>query len=274
MVSDLPKVAEFASWDSFQRFARSVRLKRRYVWEADEAAFLRTVVATIPDRDLTFEAGQILYRAQRGIGKIEIPGRWGGVDDEVPAGFSPERMKPRRSAAIEGRANPAGIPVLYLGTTVENVIGEVRPWVGASISVAQFKLRQAVRVIDLSRCHGKSAINELGLMRSFDGEPITRDEKERAVWIDIDNAFSIPMTTSEDKADYAPTQIVTELFRDAGYDGVAYNSHFADQGLNLALFDIDAADPVSCAPYEVTEVKLQYRQIHNAWSVSESRPTP
>ena len=274
MVSDLTKVPEFASWDSFQRFARSVRLKRRYVWEADDAAFLRTVVATILDRDVTLEAGQILYRAQRGIDTSEIPGRWGGVDDEVPVGFSSERMKPRRFAATEGRANPAGIPVLYLGTTVENVIGEVRPWVGASVSVAQFKLRKAVRIIDLSRCHGKSAVREIGLMRLFDGEPITRDEKERAVWTDIDNAFSLPVTTSDDKADYAPTQILTELFRDAGYDGVIYKSHFAKQGLNLALFDIDAADPVSCAPYEVTEVKLQYRQIYNAWSVSESRPTP
>lgn len=49
-------------------------------------------------------------------------------------------MKPLRDKASEGRANPKGIPYLYLATTKEAPMSEVRPWIGSDISVGQFKL--------------------------------------------------------------------------------------------------------------------------------------
>ncbi|MEX6396516.1 RES family NAD+ phosphorylase [Providencia hangzhouensis] len=63
---------------------------------------------------------------------------------------------------------------------------------------------------------------------------LTAQQKEKAVWTDIDNAFSTPVTRSDDKANYAPTQILAELFRSAGYDAIAYKSHFGDEGYNIA----------------------------------------
>jgi RES domain-containing protein len=42
-------------------------------------------------------------------------------------------MKPIPKWQGEGRANPRGIPVLYLATHRETALAEVRPWIGAVI---------------------------------------------------------------------------------------------------------------------------------------------
>ncbi|MBD9455904.1 RES family NAD+ phosphorylase [Rhizobium sp. RHZ02] len=52
-------------------------------------------------------------------------------------------------------------------------------------------------------------------------------------------AFSTPADRSDDAAEYAPTQILAELFRSLGYDGVAYKSAFGEEGDNIAIFNID-----------------------------------
>jgi len=101
------------------------------------------------------------------------------------------------------------------------------------------------------------------------GKPLTAEQKEKAVWIDIDNAFSTPVTLSDDRADYAPTQILAELFRQQGYDAIGYKSHFGDQeerkGYNIAIFDPTAVEIVSCAPYRVKSIKVESEQMGNPW---------
>jgi hypothetical protein len=266
MDSDDPSYEEFASWDSYNRFARSVRHQRRYVWTDDESAFLRTVRATIRDRDVQIPEGMILYRAQRGIDWRVQTDEDGNEVGEYPIGFSAARMKPRINQATEGRANPVGIPALYLGTTEQTVISEVRPWVGASVSVAQFKILRTLRALDLSRGHGQLSIGEITLRQLVGEERISPEAKEKAVWIDIDNAFSRPVTLSDDAADYAPTQILAELFRDAGYDAIVYKSLFGEKGFNVVVLNPDDADIVNCAPYEVTGMELSFKQSGDHWS--------
>jgi hypothetical protein len=219
---------QFASWDSYGQFARRVGRSCRYVWSEEDRAFLRTVLATIRDRDVELKAGLNLYRAQQGVewvDRTDDEGNWIGEDLWA---FGATRMKPLTDRAREGRANPAGIPVLYVGSTVETAISEVRPWIGAEVSVAQCRLVRPLRTLDLSIGHGKSSFDGPVFRALMGGAPVTAVDKERAVWIDIDNAFSRPVTASDDRADYAPTQILAELFRSHGYDAIGYKSQFGD----------------------------------------------
>lgn len=261
--------AEFAHWDSYSRFARYVRFKGRYVLGADERAFLDTVLATIRDRDGELKPGQILYRAQRGVDWTEQTDGEGNYIGEDISGFGAARMKPLTDRAREGRANPTGIPVLYVGTTVLTAVSEVRPWVGADLSVAACKVLRPLRTLDLSLGHGQSSFMGAVFKHVLGGPALTAEEKEKAVWIDIDNAFSAPVTTSDDQADYAPTQILAELFRSAGYDAIAYKSHFGDdgnlKGYNVAIFDPDVVEIVSCAPYRVTSIKIDAKENGARW---------
>lgn len=274
MKLDTPRTPEFAAWDSFSKFAYRIRHKRRYVLGREDSAFLKTVRATIRDRDVTLREGRVLFRATVGIDTRTIEDEDGNFQGGEPAGFGATRMKPLPNQAGEGRANPAGIPVLYLGTTEQTVISEVRPWIGSQVSVAQFKLLRTLKALNLTKGHGKSAFAEVGFAHLFDKKRITAEEKEKAVWMEIDNAFSEPVTAADDAAEYAPTQMLAELFRDIGYDALIYKSRFGEKGYNIAVFDPTDADAVNCAPYQVTGIDVKFDEIGNRWySVKPTKET-
>ena len=256
---DDPKVPEFASWRSYGDFARRVRQKRRYVWEPEVTAFLDTVLATVRERDRTISKGSTLFRAQHGIVFHED-------DDGVDIlALGSERMKPLSDRAKEGRSNPAGIPVLYLATSEQTAISEVRPWIGSELSVAQFKIKRDLKIIDLGLGHGQTSLQYLMFSRSDVEKPLTKEQKEEAVWIDVDNAFSRPVTRSDETADYVPTQILSELFCSNGYDGLVFRSQFGESGYNIVLFNVQDAEIVNAAPYEVTGIDVKFSEVGNRW---------
>lgn len=265
MEVDDPKEPEFASWRSYLKFARRVRQTRRYVWQIEVQAFLDTVRATLKDRDVKISEGSILYRAQEGINYDSVVDDDDNVIGEEAHGFGAVRMKPLMSRAKEGRVNPAGIPVLYLASTKQTVISEVRPWVGSEISVAQFKILRDLNAVNLSRGHGQMSIDHLTLAQLTGEETPNAETKEKAVWIDIDNAFSRPITRRNDAAAYVPTQILAEFFGDAGYDAIIYRSQFGEKGYNVVLFNVQDAEAINCAPYQVTGIEVSFTEIGNKW---------
>lgn len=257
--------SEFSSWDGYRRFSEGVRHGSRYVWNQETKSFLDAVLATNKGRNFKLPKGTILFRAQRGIDWRPIHDEEGNELGDEPIGYDSGRMKPRPNRAIEGRANPAGISVLYLATTEKTAISEVRPWVGAWVSVAQFKTNRALKALDLSRGHGQFSIARLTLHQLMHEEEIDAKTRARAVWTDIDAAFSRPVYVTDDAADYVPTQILAEVFRNAGYDAIIYRSLFGERGYNLALFDVEDADPVNCAPYEVTGIEVEAKENGSRW---------
>jgi RES domain-containing protein len=184
---------------------------------------------------------------------------------EEPVGYDAERMKPLRDRAIQGRVNPAGIPVLYLASTEQTAISEVRPWIGAQVSVAQFIITRSLKMLDLSEGHGQFAMGHLTIKQILKEEDVDPATITKAVWTDIDGAFSRPVSASDDTADYVPTQILAELFRGAGYDGLIYRSMFGEKGYNLALFDVDDAELINCAPYDVRRIVIEAEESGNRW---------
>jgi hypothetical protein len=83
-----------------------------------------------------------------------------------------------------------------------------------------------------------------------------------AVWADIAYTFREPVTRDDDYADYAPTQVIAELFRAEGFDGLAYRSGFGLDRFNVALFDVEAAKRKSKSrrqPLNYDKEKLQER---------------
>lgn len=263
---DNPNIPEFASVHSYVEFAKRVRHSTRFVWSGEVQSFLDTVIATIQQRAHVLTAGRILFRAQHGVSWQDIYDSNGEQLEFEVLGHSASRMKPLKLRAKEGRANPAGIPVLYLGSTLDTAISEVRPWVGAELSVARCQVLRDLKTLDLSLGHGVSKYDGYSINDNLDDKPLTPAQKKSAVWNDIDNAFSRPVTLSDDAADYVPTQILAELFRDAGYDAILYKSQFGEEkGYNLAVFSPDDVEVVSCAPYSVDAIKVTASQFGNDW---------
>ena len=224
------------------------------MWAQDDRKFIDAVLATSSGKEETALKGVTLWRAQIGHDwqSVEIGD---GVREELPGPFPAERMKPPRAwvaegRGVEGRVNPKGIPCLYCAAHEKTAIAELRPWLGALVSLAQLETRRDLRVLN---CTTEGKIPAI----IYFGEP-EKEERERAVWRDIDRGFSQPVSASDDHASYAPTQILAEVFRKEGFDGIAYRSSVGP-GHNIALFDLDAAEVTSRSLLEITRIDLDYR---------------
>ena len=237
----------FKSWQSYWMFSQEMTQGNRYIHSDNVKDFLSNVLETSEAHEKIVKAGEEFWRAQLGSEWLEET-----VDEPIQLPLSPERMKPVQYEASEGRANPKGIPCLYLATDKETAMAEVRPWIHSDISVWQFKTVRELRLINCSVHAPKRG----GYIIYFE-EP---DEKkrEKAVWADIDRAFSRPVTPSDKSSDYVPTQIIAELFKSNGFDGLFYKSSLSD-GFNLALFDISTAAVGNFAlVHRVEEIKFSF----------------
>lgn len=245
-------MTEFKSWRSYSEFERAAKLQTRYIHDHEVKDFLQTVRYGSEKRVEVIPAGQFLWRAQLGHD-------WRSDDEyigDVPAPCSPERMKPPTERATEGRANPKGISYLYLATDRDTALAEVRPWIGALISVSQFKTLRELRIVNCTTDHE-------GFRIYLEGEP-SPQEREEVVWTDIDRAFARPVSPSDDVADYVATQIVAELFKTCGFDGVAYRSSLGG-GHNIVLFDLDAAEPINGFLFQAKKVKFDFEEAANPY---------
>lgn len=168
-------------------------------------------------------------------------------------------MCPRTERATEGRANPKGIPCLYLASNRETALAEVRPWVGSYVSVGQFKIVRELKVVNCT--------TERKGFTFYFKEPSPK-KREEAVWSDIDKAFSKPVTPTDDVADYVPSQVLSELFKSKGFDGIGYRSSLGD-GYNIALFDINSAEIINCFLYAVDGIKFDFSDMANPYYLSK-----
>ena len=246
----------FKSSNSYSKFSLAVNRKQRYILDEDSKAFLNSIIETCKDRETILKANSIVWRAQIGCDLRPYSqtdpdsGENVWIDDfEIP--FPSNRMKPLPHSASEGRANPKGIPCLYVASDKETAMSEVRPWLGSVISIGRFKLKKELKILDFSIEYGRNNIHFMD---------VPEEEILKTVWCDIDNAFSTPTKTSDITSNYAPTQIISEFIKSKGYDGIAYKSSLAD-GHNFAIFDLGAADLISCFVFTTSRVKFDFEKI-------------
>jgi hypothetical protein len=239
---------EFKSWRSYWYFEDAVKRQARYIRDSEAEAFLNAVAETATKRAQAIPAQSSLWRAQCG-------NDWRQGDEYMPneeLPYTPERMKPCQDRASEGRANPKGIPYLYLATCRQTALAEMRAGKGSLISVGLFKARRDLRIVNCMT-DDKTYIY-------LDHEP-PAGERERSVWTAIDKAFATPLTPSDDVAEYVPTQILAELFKIHGFDGVAYRSSLGP-GHNIALFDLEAAELIDrCSLFKVKDVCYEFESV-------------
>jgi RES domain-containing protein len=249
-------MAEFKSYRGFLDFTESIRQEWRFVRSLEQQEFLSTVLASSLNRREQIGEGVFVWRAQGGHDWLSD----GGEDNMCP--FPPERMKPLPYQAAEGRANPKGMPYLYTATDQDTAIAEVRPWVGALISVAQLRVTRPLTVVNCITDNRKL------ILRTREPDA---PERERAVWQDIDDAFSRPVTPHEHVADYVPTQVLAEFFRSQGLDGIGYRSSVG-KGSNIVFFDLNAAEVVACGLSQVSSVKFTSIEASNPYFIRKHDP--
>jgi hypothetical protein len=226
---------------------KSNRLER---WE-QLTAELRTRNRYFPEIEIDFSRLEELLAFLRAQ---DVGDRWYRARinaDDSP--FTIEKMgAPPVGVASHGRANPAGIPYLYVGSTPQTSISEIRPHTGETATVAEFETRAVdLAIVDLRA--PKKLISPFSL-----GD----EDKIGALRGDIDflerlgNELTRPVRPQAAQVEYVPSQYLCEFIKRSGWDGVLYSSSVSE-GVNLALFNPAKAEPKSVSLWQVKKVTVE-----------------
>ncbi len=202
-----------------------------------------------------------LERLKQWIGLLllrqsEIPKKWFRARIQQSAlPFSPEEMKaPPKHLASHGRANPAGIPYLYLASTALTAVSEIRPHTGEIVSVAEFSIPANLKIADLR--HPKKTISPFYL---GDENEISSLRGDIEFLEKLGDELTRPVLPRSAAFDYIPSQYLCESIKVGGYDGVMYRSSVGD-GVNIALFQPDCAQVLNVTPHQVSRVSVDIEQ--------------
>lgn len=161
---------------------------------------------------------------------------------------------PPSDKAGHGRANPAGIPYLYLGSTRATAVAELRPHTGERACVARFGLSDAdnLKLADLR--DPRSLISPLS-----DGDEtlIIELRADLPLLERLGEELTRPVQPSGAAYEYVPTQYLCEYIKKKGFDGVLYRSSVSsDDGVNIALFHPTVATATQPDVVSVTKVTV------------------
>ncbi len=161
-----------------------------------------------------------------------------------------EMSAPPKRIASQGRANPAGIPYLYLASNAETAIAEIRPHTGDFATVALFATVSDLKVVDLR--NPRKTVSPFLL----DDDEIPRLREDISFLVQLGKELSKPVVRQAASIDYIPSQYICELIKSCGYHGVMYDSSVG-KGVNLALFDPRNAVAKDASMYCVTRVSVE-----------------
>ena len=169
------------------------------------------------------------------------------TEDEI---FLIEKMgAPPKRRSSHGRANPAGIPYLYLGSLPETAAAEIRPHTGEVACVADFTIPE-IKAVDLR--------NPRKLVSPFiltDASEIGQLRADLPFLERLGEELTRPVQPAGAAIDYIPSQYLCEFIKKSGFDGVVYRSSVSD-GINLALFDPAQAKGGAVSLFNVTKVSV------------------
>lgn len=161
-----------------------------------------------------------------------------------------EMGAPPKHLATHGRANPTGIPYLYLGSLPATAVSEIRPHTGEVACVAKFTLSEPVTAVDLR--------DPRGLVSPFilsDADAIGQMRADIPFLERLGEELTRPVLPRSAAIDYLPSQYLCEFIKKIGYGGVVYRSSVSD-GINLALFDPSKAVAGDVVFYDVSRVSV------------------
>jgi len=148
----------------------------------------------------------------------------------LPA-YLPNKMGcPPADKASGGRANPSGIPYLYLSDNEATVLYEVRASYLDELSVATFNLkahRKPIKIVDFTE--------DTSLYKPTN---VNETIKSRFLRDKISQDLSKAMRRYDTEIEYIPTQFICEFIRIfTGAKGIRFTSSLHPSGKNIVIFD-------------------------------------
>lgn len=217
-----------------------IKWKRRYLTEIEKLeeqgwdAFF--------NNSFVLDSGYTLYRA-----RINKDGKKKPCEKN-------EIWMPPKQATLAGRANPQGIPYLYLCTEEVTTLYETRGTFldYVSIGIFQVKKGNTVKLVDFA---GKrSPFNNTDSMIDFIKSELVKKE--------ISKDLSKPLSRYDTELEYIPTQFICEYIRYLTQsDGILFQSSLFESGKNVVLFNPDYMECISVELHQITNVRIKSKKI-------------
>lgn len=168
---------------------------------------------------------------------------------------------PPPKATRDMRANYRYIPYLYCANNPYTALVEVRPRLGANVSIATIKVKEGITLLDFT-------LNKI---------PKSMNKSKLNFFADLSMLFSKPVTSDDDILDYIPTQFIAEFAKKLGYDGIAFrssltpeleginnNEQYEIDSCNIVVFNYDKCVPIASNIVNVTHNYLECEQIDSS----------
>ena len=227
-INDIQECLEM--WENIKK---EVRTKFRYFTDIDllETYKFDTNYEIKPDR--------ILYRARLlPEGKTMLP--------------KEEMGCPPPEKATAGRANPIGIPYLYLCESIETTFYETRSGYLDKIIIGEFCPNRKLNLIDFG--------TEVSLSQAYFSPGVSCDmvqiTKYKLLFAKISQELSKPLRRYDTEMEYVHTQLICEYCKKQGLDGIRFNSSLHRGGKNIVLFDEKEAKCTNVLLKEIQSVKI------------------
>ena len=208
-------------------------------------------LSTNPERKIP--VGTLLYRCR----VIQDISKTGKEDNFFGYGKS-DSFVPPPSLTRDLRANYRYIPYLYCANHPYTALVEVRPRLGANVSVAMITTRAELTLLDFT-------LKDI---------PKKMTDAKLNLFADLSMLYSKPVASDDDILDYIPTQFVAEYAKRLGYDGIAFRSSLTPElenqdiyehqeldRYNIVVFNYGKCEPIGSNIVNVTRNYLECKQI-------------
>lgn len=161
---------------------------------------------------------------------------------------------PPPKATRDMRANYRYIPYLYCSDNPYISLAEVRPRIGAKVSIATIIVKEKLSLLDFTNRN----------------KPAKMTEAKINLFADLSSLFSKPIAFEDDTTDYIPTQFIAEYAKNLGYDGIIFKSSLvpeldSEEGKhsNIVVFNYYKCEPIKSNVFTITSCQIDGKQTDN-----------
>ena len=221
--------------DNWNSFKEEIKRENRFIIKTPIE--FDSIEETLPIRE--YLKGKIFYRSR--------------ISSDIDGHSKDVMGKPPHESAKSGRANPDGIPYLYLAQSIETTLYEARATYLDYLTIGEFKLKENIKVITL-----RTSFQVSPFLEDFSIEEYLKNKG----FIDIlENELAKPLRRYDNELDYLPTQYLCEYIKHLGYDGVEYGSSLNEGGINLVIFNDHLLECVNTIVHEISNIDIQYGSV-------------
>ncbi|AKK72093.1 hypothetical protein OK18_05105 [Chryseobacterium gallinarum] len=162
---------------------------------------------------------------------------------------------PPKEVSTAGRANPRGIPYLYLSESEDTVLYETRASYLDEVSTATFTLKPSIAEdIYISDFTEAPTI--------FHPNEVSKKIKSTLLKQLISNDLSKPMRRYDSELDYIPTQFICEFIKVfTGVQGIKFRSSVHITGNNLVIFNQELMECISVKKVKISHLNIRFREV-------------